>query len=185
MRSGVVDCLMPIDDLTIPKTVESLVTETDAPLKKRGRRGMLGNKGGRKKGQTVSGGFIAVSKPVREKAALMAAWKEAVSRRFDRLVEAQLTAAEGVTHMQARDSKGKWEPVTDPAIMALKLEAGEDAYRLSAIAPSAPILKDILDRMFGQAKQSLDLDLTTTPTASLSDDELAEQLTAILKKLDP
>ena len=69
--------------------------------------------------------------------------------------------------------------------MAEKLDAGEDAYRLSAIAPSAPILKDILDRMFGQAKQSLDLDVTTTPTASLSDDELAQQLTSILKKLNP
>jgi hypothetical protein len=39
--------------------------------------------------------------------------------------------------------------------------------------------------MFGQAKQSLDLDVTTTPTSSLSDNELAEQLTAILKKLNP
>jgi|GEM_PF-1855131 hypothetical protein len=176
---------MASDDMIIPQTAEALVTATGAPKKKRGRGGTFGNKGGRKKGQTVSGGFIAVSKPVREKAALLAAWKEAVSRRFDRLVEAQLTAAEGVTHMQARDKKGKWEPVTDPTIMASKLEEGEDAYRLSAIAPSAPILKDILDRMFGQAKQSLDLDVTTTPTASLSDDELAEQLTSILKKLNP
>jgi hypothetical protein len=166
----------------IPETIADLIAATTPP--KRGRRGYLGNKGGRKKGQTVSGGFIAVSKPVREKAELRAAWKEAVSRRFDRLVEAQLTAAEGVTHMQARDSKGKWEPVTDPAVMSSKLNAGEDAYRLSAIAPSAPILKDILDRMFGQARQSVELDVTTSPTSSLSDSELAEQLTAILKKLN-
>jgi hypothetical protein len=96
-----------------------------------------------------------------------------------------LTAAEGITHMQARDDKGRWQQVTDPAVMSEKLSEGEDAYRLSAIAPSAPILKDILDRMFGQAKQSLDLDVTTTPTSSLSDNELAEQLTAILKKLNP
>ena len=173
---------MGSDGPIIPETTADLIAATTPP--KRGRGGMIGNKGGRKKGQTVSGGFIAVSKPVREKAALLAAWKEAVSRRFDRLVEAQLTGAEGVTHMQARDSKGKWEPVTDPEGMSSKLNAGEDVYRLSAIAPSAPILKDILDRMFGQAKQSLDLDVTASPTSVLSDGELAEQLTAILKKLD-
>jgi hypothetical protein len=167
----------------IPETVEALVDATDSPRKKRG--GQLGNKGGRKIGDTVASGRIAPRVEIREKAALLAAWKEAVSKRFDRLVEAQLTGAEGVTHMQARDEKGRWQQVTDPAVMSLKLNAGEDSYRLSAIAPSAPILKDILDRMFGQAKQSLDLDVTTTPTSSLSDNELAEQLTAILKKLNP
>jgi hypothetical protein len=166
-----------------PQSFGELVIATTSPAKLK-RGGQPGNKSGRKPGQTVASGHIAVSKKVREKAALFAAWKEAVSKRFDRLVEAQLSGAEGVTHMQARDSKGKWSPVTDPEVMAAKLNAGEDTYRLSAIAPSAPILKDILDRMFGQAKQSVDLDVTARPTASLSDLELSEQLTAILKKLD-
>ena len=139
----------------------------------------------RPKGDIVNGPKIRQTMRVREKTELLAAWKQAVSKRFDRLVEAQLTAAEGVTHMQARDAQGKWQTVVDSDVMSEKLDAGEDAYRLSAIAPSAPILKDILDRMFGQAKQSLDLDVTTTPTASLSDDELAQQLTSILKKLNP
>ena len=67
--------------------------------------------------------------------------------------------------------------------MAEKLDAGEQAYRLSAIAPSAPILKDIMDRLFGQARQSLDLDVTSTPTASLSDAELKASMAALLKKL--
>ena len=172
---------MTHDSPVIPETMDSLVTATESPRKKRG--GQPGNKGGRKHGETVASGRIAVSSQVREKAALLAAWKEAVSKRFDRLVEAQLTAAEGITHMQARDDKGRWQQVTDPAVMAQKLSEGEDAYRLSAIAPSAPILKDILDRMFGQAKQSLDLDVTTTPTATLTDDELAAQLTTLLKKI--
>ena len=171
------------DGPVIPETVEALVAATDSPRRKRG--GQPGNKGGRKIGDTVASGRIAPPASVREKAALLAAWKEAVSKRFDRLVEAQLTAAEGITHMQARDDKGRWQQVTDPAVMAEKLSQGEEAYRLSAIAPSAPILKDILDRMFGQAKQSLDLDVTTSPTSSLSDSELAEQWTTILKKLNP
>jgi hypothetical protein len=41
-----------------------------------------------------------------------------------------------------------------------------------------------MDRMFGQAKQSLDLDVTTTPTSALTDAELATHLTALLKKLE-
>jgi hypothetical protein len=133
----------------------------------------------------VSDDAVRYRKPIilREKQELLAAWKMAVSKRFDRLVEAQLTAAEGVTHMQARDAQGKWQTIVDPELMAEKLEQGEQAYRLSAIAPSAPILKDIMDRMFGQARQSLDLDVTSTPTASLTDAELKANMAALLKKL--
>jgi hypothetical protein len=134
-------------------------------------------------GDIVNGPKIRQTMRLREKAELLAAWKQAVSKRFDRLVEAQLTAAEGVTHMQARDAQGKWQTVVDPEVMAEKLDAGEQAYRLSAIAPSAPILKDIMDRLFGQARQSLDLDVTSTPTASLSDAELKASMAALLKKL--
>ena len=137
----------------------------------------------RPKGDIVNGPKIRQTMRVREKTELLAAWKQAVSKRFDRLVEAQLTAAEGVTHMQARDAQGKWQTVVDPEVMAEKLDAGEQAYRLSAIAPSAPILKDIMDRLFGQARQSLDLDVTSTPTASLSDAELKASMAALLKKL--
>ena len=131
----------------------------------------------------MNGPKIRQTMRVREKTELLAAWKQAVSKRFDRLVEAQLTAAEGVTHMQARDAQGKWQTVVDADVMNAKLEAGEQAYRLSAIAPSAPILKDIMDRLFGQARQSLDLDVTSTPTASLSDAELKASMAALLKKL--
>ena len=137
----------------------------------------------RPKGDIVNGPKIRQTMRVREKTELLAAWKQAVSKRFDRLVEAQLTAAEGVTHMQARDAQGKWQTVVDADVMNAKLEAGEQAYRLSAIAPSAPILKDIMDRLFGQARQSLDLDVTSTPTASLSDAELKASRAALLKKL--
>ncbi len=131
----------------------------------------------------ANGARIRQTMRVREKAELLASWKQAVSKRFDRLVEAQLTAAEGVTHMQARDAQGKWQTVVDADVMAEKLDAGEHAYRLSAIAPSAPILKDIMDRLFGQARQSVDVDVTSTPTAHLSDAELKASMTALLKKL--
>jgi hypothetical protein len=143
--------------------------------------GVLGNKGGRKKGQTVASHAIALYAPVREIESLRRAYREAVSRRFDRLVEAQLSAAEGVMHMQARDAKGRWETVVDPQVMQAHLDAGHETYRLSAIAPSAPILKDIMDRTFGQPKQSVDIEVK--PTAQLSDDELKANMAALLKKL--
>jgi len=143
--------------------------------------GVLGNKGGRKKGETVANHAIALYAPVREVESLRRAYREAVSRRFDRLVEAQLSAAEGVTHMQARDAKGRWETVVDPQVMQAHLDAGHETYRLSAIAPSAPILKDIMDRTFGQPKQSVDIELK--PTSQLSDDELKANMAALLKKL--
>lgn len=145
--------------------------------------GTYGNGVGKKRRDIPKGPRVRQSFVMREKAELLAAWKMAVSKRFDRLVEAQLTAAEGVTHMQARDAQGKWQTIVDPELMAEKLDAGEQAYRLSAIAPSAPILKDIMDRMFGQARQSLDVDVTSTPTASLTDAELKANMAALLKKL--
>ena len=147
------------------------------------RGGTYGNGVGKKRRDIAQGPRVRQSFVMREKAELLAAWKMAVSKRFDRLVEAQLTAAEGVTHMQARDAQGKWQTVVDPEVMSDKLDAGEQAYRLSAIAPSAPILKDIMDRMFGLARQSLDLDVTSTPTANLSDAELKANMAALLKKL--
>ena len=146
--------------------------------------GQPGNAGGRKLGETVASGKIQVPPKARERAALKAAWVEAMSRQLDPIIQAQISSAVGVQHMQARDEAGKWTTVTDPAVMAAKLEQGEDAYRLSAIAPSVPAIKDILDRLFGQAKQSVDLDVTNSPTADLSDGELSAQLTALLKKLN-
>ena len=50
------------------------------------------------------------------------------------------------------------------------------------MAPSAPILKEVMDRMFGQSRQSLDLDVTQTP-ATMSDAELEAGLSKLLEKL--
>ena len=58
------------------------------------------------------------------------------------------------------------------------------AYRLSAVAPNATLIGQIMDRMFGQARQSLEIDVATTPS-QLSDSELSASLTGLLKKLKP
>jgi hypothetical protein len=64
------------------------------------------------------------------------------------------------------------------------LNAGEQAYRLSAVAPNATLIGQIMDRMFGQARQSLEIDVATTPS-QLSDSELSASLTGLLDKLKP
>jgi hypothetical protein len=136
---------------------------------------------GRPKGTTVANG-AKVPYNTSEKMALLSLWKAEVGRQFPALVAAQLAAAQGVTHMQARDPQGRWQTVTDPKVMTERLNAGEECYRLTAVAPSAPILKEVMDRMFGQSRQSLELDVSQAPT-ELSDEELASGLSVLLDKL--
>jgi len=123
-------------------------------------------------------------KPAREKAELLSLWRTEVSRQFETLVQAQIQSAQGVTHMVARDAAGRWTTVTDPDVMVERLNAGEQAYRLSAVAPNAMLIGQIMDRMFGQAKQTIDLDVSTEPSR-LSDRELSESLQRLMQKLSP
>jgi hypothetical protein len=161
------------------KTLKSLGSPGAAP-RKDGRGGA--RKGaGRPLGLTIAAG-AKMPAASSEKMALLALWRAEVGRQFPSLVAAQLAAAQGITHMQARDDAGRWQTVTDPKVMTERLNAGAQAYRLTAVAPSAPILKEVMDRMFGQSKQSLDLDVTQTP-AALSDAELEAGLAELLTKL--
>ena len=139
---------------------------------------------GRKPGSTVANGRVTPYKPAREKAELLSLWRTEVSRQFETLVQAQIQSAQGVTHMVARDAAGRWTTVTDPDVMVERLNAGEQAYRLSAVAPNATLIGQIMDRMFGQAKQTIDLDVSTEPSR-LSDRELSESLQRLMQKLSP
>jgi len=139
---------------------------------------------GRKPGSTVANGRVTPYKPAREKAELLSLWRTEVSRQFETLVRAQIQSAQGVTHMVARDDQGRWTTVTDPDVMVERLNAGEQAYRLSAVAPNATLIGQIMDRMFGQAKQTIDLDVSTEPSR-LSDRELSASLGNLMKKLSP
>ena len=156
------------------------------PEEKRASQGHGGARagGGRPKGTTVASGGCKVYKPTAERAELLSLWRAEVSKQFETLVQAQLASAQGVTHMVARDDQGRWTTVTDPDVMVERLNAGEQAYRLSAGAPNATLIGQIMDRMFGQARQSLEIDVATTPS-QLSDSELSASLTGMLKKLKP
>jgi len=132
----------------------------------------------------MANGRVTPYKPAREKAKLLSLWRTEVSRQFETLVQAQIQSAQGVTHMVARDAAGRWTTVTDPDVMVERLNAGEQAYRLSAVAPNATLIGQIMDRMFGQAKQTIDLDVSTEPSR-LSDRELSASLGNLMKKLSP
>jgi len=139
---------------------------------------------GRKPGSTIANGRVRPLKASREKAELLSLWRAEVGKQFETLVQAQIESAQGVTHMVARDSAGRWTTVTDPAVMVDRLNAGEKSYRLSAVAPNATLIGQIMDRMFGQAKQTIDLDVSTEPSR-LSDRELSESLQRLMQKLSP
>jgi hypothetical protein len=139
---------------------------------------------GRPLGTTVANGGSRVYRRTAEREELLSLWRAEVSRQFEPLVQAQLSAAQGVTHMVARDDAGRWTTVTDPEVMVERLNAGKEAYRLSAVAPNATLIGQIMDRLFGQARQSIDLDVSTEPSR-LSDIELSASLTGLLEKLSP
>ena len=139
---------------------------------------------GRPRGSTVKSGGSRVYRRTAERAELLSLWRAEVSHQFKSLVQAQLSAAQGVTHMVARDDQGKWTTVTDPDVMVERLNAGEEAYRLSAVAPNATLIGQIMDRLFGQARQTIDLDVSTEPSR-LSDIELSASLSGLLQKLAP
>jgi hypothetical protein len=139
---------------------------------------------GRPLGTTVSSGGSRIYRRTAEREELLSIWRAEVSRQFAPLVQAQLSAAQGVTHMVARDDAGRWMTVTDPEVMIERLNAGREAYRLSAIAPNATLIGQIMDRMFGQARQTIDLDVSTEPSR-LTDIELSASLTDLVRKLSP
>ena len=139
---------------------------------------------GRPRCTTVASGGSRIYRRTAEREELLSLWRAEVSRQFEPLVQAQLSAAQGVPHMVARDDEGRWTTVTDPEVMVERLNAGKEAYRLSAVAPNATLIGQIMDRMFGQARQSIDLDVSTEPSR-LSDIELKASITGLLEKLSP
>jgi hypothetical protein len=52
------------------------------------------------------------------------------------------------------------------------------------VAPNATLIGQIMDRLFGQARQTIDLDVSTEPSR-LSDIELSASLSGLLRKLAP
>jgi len=116
-----------------------------------------------------------------EKSELLHLWKQEMAKHMPAIIESQLLSAVGQTHLQIRDKSGRWAHVTDPDKASTALNRGDKHYRLTSVSPNTQSLAQIMDRLFGSPKQSIEVDVQ--PTTSLSDAELVDSLNVLLDKL--
>ena len=137
------------------------------------------NHGGRRAGSGGKRG--AIYAPTRRKQALLAAWQAAVALRFDALIEAQLRAAQGASAVFATDTAGTWAHHPDPdATILARVQAGNEAYRLTTVAPNHALLTQIFDRLLGHTREALEVEIPVLP--QVSDADLAAPLAALLSR---
>ena len=136
------------------------------------------NHGGRRAGSGGKRG--AIYAPTRRKQALQAQWQAAVALRFDALIEAQLRAAIGTSVVFATVD-GIWTHFPDPdAAILARVQAGEQALRLTTVAPNHALLKQIFDRLLGRPREALEVEIPVLP--QVSDADLAAPLAALLSR---
>ena len=118
--------------------------------------------------------------PTRRKQELRAEWQAAVTLRFGGLIEAQLRAAMGASAVVAK-MDGTWAHIPNPdATVLARVQTGDEAYRLTTVAPNPAMLKQIFDRFLGRAREALEVEVPAMP--STSDADLAASLTALLRR---
>lgn len=145
-------------------------------------RNLGGRPAGLKVGMRLKDGTIfGPYKPTVEKEELLRLWKENMAAHMPAIIASQILSAVGQTHLQIRDKSGRWAHVTDPEKASEALNRGEKHYRLTSVSPNTQALAQIMDRMFGSPKQSIEIDVQ--PTTNLSDTELVEGLNVLLSKL--
>ena len=139
------------------------------------------NHGGKRAGSGAKRGSIYA--PTRRKQALRAEWQAAVALRFGGLIDAQLRAAMGASAVVAKID-GIWAHIPNPdATILARVQAGDEAYRLTTVAPNPAMLKQIFDRLLGRAREVLEVEIPALPTTT--DAELAASLTVLLHRLHP
>jgi hypothetical protein len=147
-----------------------------------GRRDGAGRPNGLKVGMARKDGTVFQPyKPTSEKSELLRLWRQEMAKHMPAIIKSQLLSAVGQTHLQIRDKSGRWAHVTDPDRAATALNRGDKHYRLTSVSPNTQALAQIMDRLFGSPKQSIEVDVQ--PTTSLSDAELADSLNVLLDKL--
>ena len=136
------------------------------------------NHGGRRAGSGGKRG--AIYAPTRRKQALLVAWQAAVAIRFDDLIEAQIRAAVGTNAVFAK-TDGTWVHHPDPdATVLARVQAGDEAYRLTTVAPNHALLTQIFDRLLGRPREALEVEVPVLP--QVSDADLAAPLAALLSR---
>ncbi|MSO62768.1 MAG: hypothetical protein EXQ50_11870 [Acidobacteria bacterium] len=140
------------------------------------------NHGGKRAGSGGKRGSIYA--PTRRKQALQAQWEALVALEFDAIVEAQLRAAIGTSAVFATRPDGTWVHHPDPdATILARVQAGDEALRLTAVAPNHALLKQIFDRLLGRPCEALEVELPALP--QVSDADLAAPLAALLRRWQP
>ena len=73
-------------------------------------------------------------------------------------------------------------PDPDAASLA-RVQAGDEAYRLTTVAPNHALLKQIFDRLLGRTREALEVEIPALPM--VSDADLAAPLAALLSRWHP
>jgi len=73
-------------------------------------------------------------------------------------------------------------PDPDATILA-RVQAGDEALRLTTVAPNPALLKQIFDRLLGRPGEALAVEIPALP--QVSDAELAASLAALLSRWQP
>ena len=139
------------------------------------------NHGGRRAGSGGKRG--AIYAPTRRKQALLVAWQAAVAIRFDDLIEAQIRAVVWTSTVFATVD-GIWTHFPDPdATILARVQAGDEAYRLTTVALNHALLTQIFDRLLGRTREALEVEIPALPM--VSDADLAAPLAALLSRWHP
>lgn len=141
-----------------------------------GKRPGAGRKKGGKNQKTI------------EKEIALKRYESRIIDELDPLIQAQLDVAKGVTVMMAREWErkngkrartGKFVRVTAVYDIEQLLngdgENGEDYYYISTLNPDGKVLENLMNRVFGKPKESLELDFTRGVKEAL------EKLNSILR----
>ncbi|MSO83148.1 MAG: hypothetical protein EXQ53_07615 [Acidobacteria bacterium] len=122
--------------------------------------------------------------PTRRKQELLVKWQAAVAIRFNALIEAQIRAAIGSSVVFATDTAGTWVHHPDPdATVLSRVQAGDEALRLTTVAPNHALLKQIFDRLLGRTREGLEIEGPALPM--VRDADLAAPLAALLHRWHP
>ncbi len=73
----------------------------------------------------------------------------------------QLRAAMGASAVVAK-MDGMWAHIPNPdATILARVQTGDEAYRLTTVAPNPAMLKQIFDRLLGRAREVLEVEVPT------------------------
>ncbi len=122
--------------------------------------------------------------PTRRKQALLAAWQAQVALQFRSIIAVQLHTAVGASAVFAKDATGAWAHHPDPdAAMLARAQTGDEALCLTITPPNPTLLKQILDRLLGRAREGLAIEVPAMPV--VNDAELVASVAALLRQWQP